>query len=81
MRANRAAEPARAGTRRTHERQDPLSRLFAGGSTGGLGGMGGGDLTIEDPEELTIFDDVGGMEQDEHGEVDGDARRRRGVRT
>jgi transitional endoplasmic reticulum ATPase len=38
---------------------NPLEML--GG--GGMGGLGGGDFEVEPPDELTTFDDVGGMEE------------------
>jgi transitional endoplasmic reticulum ATPase len=63
------AEPAqrrtsRPRTGRARSTPDPLSGLFGGGLTGGLGGMGGGgDFQVEHPDDLVTFRDVGGMEE------------------
>jgi len=50
---------SRARRRATSPPQNPLQSLFGGG----MGGMGGGgNFEIEPPEELSNFEDVGGME-------------------
>jgi transitional endoplasmic reticulum ATPase len=52
-RASRTAAPA-----------NPLAGLLGGGAMGGMGGMGGGgEFDVQPPEELTTFEDVGGMER------------------
>ena len=46
--------------RRRQAPQSPLSSLLGGGMMGGLDGSG--DFEVQPPEELTTFEDVGGME-------------------
>ena len=45
--------------RRAQASQNPLGMLMGGGGMGGLGG--GGNFEVLPPEELTTFEDVGGM--------------------
>jgi transitional endoplasmic reticulum ATPase len=55
---------ARPRSARRAPTADPLTSLFGGGLTGGLGGMGGGgNFEVEDPDELVTFEDVGGMDE------------------
>jgi transitional endoplasmic reticulum ATPase len=57
-----SSEPRRRSEpRQTRQAQSPLGGLF--GAMGGMGNQGGGgDFSVERPEELTTFDDVGGMD-------------------
>jgi transitional endoplasmic reticulum ATPase len=47
--------------RRPAQPANPLGGLLGGGMMGGLGG-GSGNFDVRPPEELTTFEDVGGME-------------------
>jgi transitional endoplasmic reticulum ATPase len=47
---------------RRQQPQSPLGSLFGGGLMGGMGGDGSGSFEVQPPDELTNFDDVGGME-------------------
>jgi transitional endoplasmic reticulum ATPase len=54
--------PRRARPRqRSAAPANPLGQLLGGGLGGGMGGMGGGEFEVIPPEELTTFEDVGGM--------------------
>jgi transitional endoplasmic reticulum ATPase len=59
----RPAKRPRADTSARRSRARPTSPL--GGLMGSFGGMGGGsgEFTVESPDELTTFADVGGMEE------------------
>ncbi|MFN2469579.1 MAG: AAA family ATPase [Gaiellaceae bacterium] len=49
--------------RRSQQSQNPLGMLMGGGGIGGIGGAGGGgNFEVVPPEELTTFEDVGGMD-------------------
>jgi transitional endoplasmic reticulum ATPase len=61
------AQERRAAAKRARRRraaaqpQSPLANILGGGMMGGLGG-GSGNFEVQHPDELTTFDDVGGME-------------------
>ena len=66
-RAPQNAQERRAAAKRARRRraaaqpQSPLANILGGGMMGGLGG-GSGNFEVQHPDELTTFDDVGGME-------------------
>ena len=47
--------------RRATQPANPLANLLGGGMMGG--GDGSGEFTVQSPEELTTFEDVGGMDE------------------
>ena len=59
-RPGRRRRPRRT-RRRPAQQSSPLGGLLGGGMMGGLGG-GSGNFDVQPPEELTTFEDVGGME-------------------
>ncbi|HET9544793.1 MAG TPA: ATP-binding protein, partial [Gaiellaceae bacterium] len=59
-RPGRPRRPRRT-RRRPAQQSSPLGGLLGGGMMGGLGG-GSGNFDVQPPEELTTFEDVGGME-------------------
>ncbi len=57
----RRPRPRRSRTERPAPAANPLSALLGGGMMGGQDGSG--DFEVQRPEELTTFEDVGGMER------------------
>ncbi|MDQ3857570.1 MAG: AAA family ATPase [Actinomycetota bacterium] len=57
----RRPRPRRSRTERPAPAANPLSGLLGGGMMGGQDGSG--DFEVQRPEELTTFEDVGGMER------------------
>jgi transitional endoplasmic reticulum ATPase len=61
--------PADARSRKRQARRERSTRSAGGFNPlemlggGGMGGLAGGDFEVEPPDELTTFDDVGGMEE------------------